>query len=199
MEQLPARFDDEGEVAMTFEQMLLKRESCRSYRDQPVSREDLIKICEAGRLTPSGCNAQPWKFMVIDEAEARDKLYDALLLEGGITGAPWREECPAFIVLVEQKATLMPAAMEYYKSSQRFAQGDIGMASLNMCYQAMELGISTCILGMIDQKKMQKHFGIPEGEEVRLVLAVGYSKEEKAPRVKIRKAFEDVVCFNGWK
>lgn len=193
------KFEDKGEVAMTFEQMLLKRESCRSYRDQSVSRENLIKICEAGRLTPSGCNAQPWKFMVIDEAEARDKLCDALLLEGGITGAPWREECPAFIVLVEQKATLMPAAMEYYKNSQRFAQGDIGMASLNMCYQAMELGISTCILGMIDQQKMQKHFGIPQGEEVRLVLAVGYSREEKAPRIKMRKAFEDVVCFNGWK
>lgn len=184
---------------MTFEQMLLNRESCRSYRDKPVSRENLIKICEAGRLTPSGCNAQPWKFMVIDEMDARARLCDALLVEGGLTGAPWREECPAFIALVEQKATLMPAAIEYYKDSQRFAQGDIGMASLNMCYQAMELGISTCILGMIDQKKMQKHFGIPEGEEVRLVLAVGYSKEEKAPRTKMRKAFDDVVCFNGWK
>ena len=184
---------------MTFEQMLLNRESCRSYQNKPVSRENLIKICEAGRLTPSGCNAQPWKFMVIDEADSRAKLCDALLIEGRLTGAPWREECPAFIVLVEQKATLMPAAIEYYKDSQRFAQGDIGMASLNMCYQAMELGISTCILGMVDHKKIHTLFDIPDGEEVRLVLAVGYRKEEKPPRPKIRKAFEDVVCFNEWK
>ena len=198
IKQLPAKFNGEGEVAMTFEQMLLKRESCRSYRDQPVSREDLIKICEAGRLTPSGCNAQPWKFMVIDEAEARDKLYDALLLDGGIPGAPWREECPAFIVLVEQKATLMPAAMEYYKNSQRFAQGDIGMASLNMCYQAMELGLSTCMIGMNDQKKMEEYFGIPEGSAVRLVLAVEYPKTEAPAREKIRKPFDEVVSFNKW-
>ena len=184
---------------MNFEEMLLKRESCRSYCNKPVSREDLIKICEAGRLTPSGCTAQPWKFMVVDEADAKAKLCDALLVEGNKTGAPWREECPAFIVLVEQKAKLMPAAIEYYQDSQRFAQGDIGMASLNMCYQAMELGLSTCILGMIDRKKIHTLFPIPEEQEVRLVLAVGYSKEEKEPRSKTRKPFEDVVCFNEWK
>lgn len=184
---------------MTFEEMLLKRESCRSYLDKPVSRDDLIKICEAGRLTPSACNAQPWKFLIIDEADTKAKLCDALVVKGGKTGAPWREQCPAFIVFVEQKARLLPAAIEYYNDSQRFAQGDIGMASLNMCYQAMELGLSTCMLGMLDQEKMQKHFGIPEGQEVRLALAVGYSKEEKEPRPKIRKSFDEVVCINEWK
>jgi len=183
---------------MNFEQMLVKRESCRAYQNKPVARKDLMKICEAGRLTPSGCNAQPWRFLVIDEADAKEKLCKALLLENGKTGAPWREECPAFIVLVEQEAKLMPAALEYFQDSQRFAQGDIGMASLNMCYQALELGLSTCILGLIDQKKMQLLFHIPEGQEIRLALAVGYSKEEKEARPKIRKSFEEVVCFNTW-
>ncbi len=183
---------------MNFEQMLLQRESCRAYKNTSVSRDQLIKICEAGRLTPSGCNAQPWKFMIVDETDAKTKLCDALLLDDGKTGAPWREECPAFIVLVEQKATLMPVAMEYYKDSQRFAQGDIGMASLNMCYQAMELGLSSCIIGLIDQKKMQDHFGISEDTVVRLVLAIGYSKEIKPARPKVRKSFDEVVCFNEW-
>lgn len=184
---------------MNFEQMLLTRESCRSYRSTPVEREDLIKICEAGRLTPSGCNAQPWKFLVVDEEASLAKLRDALLLPGGRTGAPWRAECHAFIVLVEQKAKLMPAAMEHFKDSQRFAQGDIGMAALNMCYRAMELGLSTCILGMLDQQQMVDAFGIPEDQTVRLAVAVGYPKEEKAPRAKVRKPFEEVVCFNTWK
>lgn len=184
---------------MDFERMLLNRESCRTYRNEPVPREALIKICEAGRLTPSGCNAQPWKFMVVDEPDAKARLCDALLVEGRMTGAPWREDCPAFIVLVEQKATLVPAALEYYKDPQRYAQGDIAMASLNMCYQAMDLGLSSCILGMIDRRKMQTLFGIPAEEEVRLVVAIGYSEEERAARPKKRKAFEDVVCFNEWK
>ena len=48
---------------MNFLQMLLKRESCRAYSEQPVDRRELIQIVEAGRLSPSGCNAQPWKFI----------------------------------------------------------------------------------------------------------------------------------------
>ena len=183
---------------MKFEEMLLKRESCRGYNGKPVAREDLIKICEAGRLSPSGCNAQPWKFVVIDEADAKAKLCDAIVVDGGKTGAPWREECPAFIVFVEQKANVMPAVLEYYKDTQVFARGDIGMACMNMCYQAMELGLSTCMIGMNDQKKMEEYFGIPEGNSVRLVLAVGYPKAETPARDKIRKPFEEIVSFNKW-
>jgi len=185
---------------MTFEEMLLKRESCRAYDPtRPVTREDLTKICEAGRLTPSGCNSQPWRFLAVDEAEARKKLCDALVLESGRTGAPWREDCNAFIVLIEDEAKLMPGVAEYYGTTQRFAQGDIGMACLNMCYRAMELGLSTCIIGMADQKKLREAFAIPEKHEVRMVLAVGYPKEEKPARPKARKPFESVVSFNEWK
>ena len=114
---------------MRFEEMLLKRESCRSYRDSPVAREDLEKICRAGILSPSACNSQPWKFLVVDEPEAREKLCDALLLPNGKTGAPWREQCPAFIVLVEQKANVMPIVLNYYHDSQYFARGDLEMAA----------------------------------------------------------------------
>ena len=99
---------------MDFATMMAKRRSCRAYQDKPVAREDLLKIVEAGRLTPSGCNAQPWKFIVVDEPEARERLRGALVLENGKTGAPWRDQCPAFIVLVEQKANVMPAVLEYY-------------------------------------------------------------------------------------
>ena len=133
---------------MTFQEMLEKRESCRAYADRPVSREDLMKLVEAGRLSPSGCNAQPWKFIVVDEPEAREKLCDALVVEGGATGVPFRNQVPAYIICVEQPAKVMPFVKAHYGDTQRFAQGDIGMAAMNMCYQAMELGLSTCILGL---------------------------------------------------
>ena len=183
---------------MKFEEMLLKRESCRAYGDRAVSREDLLKICEAGRLSPSACNSQPWKFIVVDEAECKEKLCAALVLDNGKTGAPWREQCPAFLVLVEQHANVMPIVLNHYHDSQRFAQGDIGMAAMNMCYQAMELGLSTCVIGMNDQKKMEQAFGLSTSDIVRLVIAVGYAAQETPARKKMRKSIEEVVCFNGW-
>lgn len=183
---------------MDFLTMMKTRKSCRAYQDQPVSREDLLKIVEAGRLTPSGCNAQPWKFIVVDEAEAKECLCDALVVENGLTGCPWRYEVPAFIILCEQEARVKPAVLSHYGDSQRFAQGDIGAAAMNMCHQAMDLGLATCILGLNDQEKMERHFGIPVGHEVRLVLAIGYSAEKQPAPQKVRKPVEEVCSFNRW-
>lgn len=183
---------------MDFLTMMQTRKSCRAYQDKPVSREDLLKIVEAGRLTPSGCNSQPWKFIVVDEKEAKEKLCDAIVVENGMTGAPWRAQVPAFIILCEMEAMVKPSIVEHYKTTQRFAQGDIGAACMNMCYMAMELGLSTCMIGMNDQKKMEEYFGIPEGHEARLVLAIGYSAETNPATNKIRKPLEEVCSFNQW-
>ncbi len=187
---------------MEFSELLLKRESCRAYdSSKNVAREDVLKIVEAGRLAPSGCNAQPWKFIVVDSPEAKAKLCDALVVGGEkkLTGAPWREQVPVFIIITELEAVLKPFALEYYQDSQRFAQGDIGMTVLNMCYAAADLGISSCVIGMNDQKKMEEYFSIPEGHTVRLVLALGYTATpDAAPRQKIRKPLEEVCSFNQW-
>ena len=87
------------EVNMDFLDIMRERRSCRCYDpEKQVSREDLLKIVEAGRLTPSGCNSQPWKFIVIDSPEAKEKLCDAVVVKGGLTGAPWRHNVSAFII-----------------------------------------------------------------------------------------------------
>ena len=182
-----------------FGELLLKRESCRMYSDKPVSREDLIKIAEAGRLTPSACNSQPWKFMIADEPEAKAKVCDALVLDNGDTGAVWRNDVAAFIVFIEENAVVKPIVVDYYADSQHFAAGDIGAACLNMCYQATELGISSCIIGVTNKEKWEKNFGIPDGSRVKFVLALGYAKNDAAPRKKVRKPLEEVTCFNEYK
>ncbi|MBP5531291.1 MAG: nitroreductase family protein [Lentisphaeria bacterium] len=184
---------------MDFLYIMNRRKSCRAYQsDKPVAREDLLKIIEAGRLTPSGCNSQPWKFIVVDSPEAKEKLCDAIVTDEGTTGAPWRREVPAFIIFVEQPAKLMPAVVKHYRDTQRFAQGDIGAACMNMCHEAFSLGLGTCIIGVNEQSKMEKHFGIPHGSEVRLVLAVGYPVDA-SPVAKVRKPLDEVCCFNAWK
>lgn len=50
---------------MDFIELCKQRESCRSYTDEQVSDEALRTIVEAGRLAPSACNSQPWKFYVV--------------------------------------------------------------------------------------------------------------------------------------
>ena len=183
---------------MNFAEMMAARRSCRAYQDKAVAREDLVKIVEAGRLTPSACNSQPWKFIVVDEPAAKELLCDALVIGEGKTACPWRAQVPAFIVVCETEAKVMPFVLEHYKTTQYYAPGDLGAAAMNMCHQAMELGLSTCILGLNDQEKMERHFGIPAGHTVRVILAVGYGVEPAAAPNKVRKPLEEVCSFNRW-
>ena len=183
---------------MDFLDMMKQRKSCRSFDPaKAVSRGDLLKIIEAGRLSPSGCNSQPWKFIVVDSPEAKTKLCDAIVVENGATGAPWRHQVSAFIILVEQPAKVKPIVEEHYHTTQRFAQGDIGAACMNMAHEAFSLGLDTCMIGVNNQAKMEEYFGIPSGREVRVVLAIGYADGE-IPGNKIRKPLEEVCSFNYW-
>lgn len=181
---------------MDFLDIMKQRRSCRAFDpEKTVSREELLKIVEAGRLSPSACNSQPWKFIVVDSPEAKEKLCDAIVVANGMTGAPWRHQVPAFIIFVEQKAAVKPMVTEYYKDTQRFASGDIGAACMNMCHEAFSLGLDTCIIGMNDQCKMEEYFGIPAGAEVRFVLAIGHGAGNP-PVNKVRKPLEEVCAFN---
>lgn len=184
---------------MDFLEIMRQRRSCRAFdASKTVSREDLLKIVEAGRLSPSGCNSQPWKFIVVDSPEAKSKLCDALVVNGTVTGAPWRNQVSAFIILVEQPAKVMPCVVEYYQNSQRFAPGDIGAACMNMCHEAFSLGLGSCIIGMNDQAKLEEYFNIPHGSDARLVLAIGYAAEGSPVQKKVRKPLEEVCSFNNW-
>ena len=50
-----------------FMELASQRQSCRDFSDKPVEHEKLIRCVEAALLTPSGCNSQPWSFVVVEE------------------------------------------------------------------------------------------------------------------------------------
>ena len=163
---------------MDFEALQAARESCRVYSDRPVPRETLAHLVDVARLAPSGCNAQPWRFIIIDEPEARAKLIEALD-DDGLTGCPWGDRVPNFILICEDEAHVKPGVAEHY-GAQHFAQMDIGMAAMALCYEATSMGLGTCLIGTMNQAKLHQSFGIPEERPVRLIVTVGYPAKETA-------------------
>lgn len=181
---------------MRFEELQKKRESCRVYSDRPVAREDLLHLIDVARLSPSGCNAQPWKFIIVDEPEARKKMLPCLQ-DGPLNGCPWGDRVPAFLIICEDEAHLKPGVGEHY-GSQHFAQMDIGMMAMALCLEASDMGLGTCMIGTINQEKIHEAFGIPAERPARLLITVGYPAKEGEPRRKDRKSLEDLVSYNQW-
>jgi len=60
-----------------FQKLISNRQSVRGYKPDAVEKEKIDRILEAGRISPSACNAQPWKFIVVDDPELKNKIADA--------------------------------------------------------------------------------------------------------------------------
>ena len=181
---------------MDFETLQHTRESCRVYSDRPVSRETLAHLIDVARLSPSACNSQPWHFIIVDEPEARQKVIEGLN-DHGVTGCIWGSQVPAFIFICEEKAQLRPAIAKQY-GSQYFAQMDIGMAAMSLCYEAASIGLGTCIIGTLDRPKLEASFGIPAECALRLMITVGYPAKNDGPRKKVRKNLDELISWNHW-
>lgn len=180
---------------MDFFNLIKKRESIRNYLNKSVEREKIIKIIEAARIAPSACNAQPWKFVVVDEKkvveELSKKLYDPMV---GLN--KFALTAPAFIVVVGEKRNITSKIGELIKRKD-YTSIDIGIASEHICLAATELGLGTCMMGWFKEKEIKKLLNIPISKEVHLVISLGYY-DNKEPRNKVRKTIDDIISFNEY-
>lgn len=171
---------------MNFNELILKRESCRNYNGEAVDTDLLLKCVDAARLAPSACNSQPWKYYIVNDEENAQKVRQCIQPNGA---NKFTDKCPAFAIVAEREAVLRPEIAERIKNKQRWAENDVGISVAHYCLQASDLGLGTCIIGMVDEEKVKELFGIEE--KIRLVIATGYSADEK-PRNKVRKNIEDI-------
>ncbi|MDR3166133.1 MAG: nitroreductase family protein [Synergistaceae bacterium] len=173
-----------------FLELAARRQSCRDFSGARVERDKLVKCVEAGRLAPSGCNGQPWSFVVVDDP---GKVAEVAKCgqHFGING--FTDKAGAFIVVLEEHAKLMPALREIL-DSQFFAQGDIGGAVVSVCLEAADLGLGTCIIGLYNREKLTKLLSLPHEQRFGALIAVGYPSDDTI-RPKARKPLEEIVRY----
>ncbi|MGL4570438.1 MAG: nitroreductase family protein [Clostridium sp.] len=176
--------------------LINKRESVRGYLEKEVEREKIFKIIEAARMAPSACNAQPWKFVVVDDKETAKgvakNLYEPMI---GLN--KFALTAPAFIVVVGEKRNLTSKMGELIKKKD-YTAIDIGIASEHVCLAATYLGLGTCIMGWFKEKEIKKLLNITTNKEIHLVISLGYY-EDKGARKKVRKPIDEILSFNEYK
>lgn len=173
-----------------FMELARRRESCRDYADRPVEKQKLEACIEAVRLAPSACNSQPWSYIVVSRP-AMVKEVAKCLQAGGMNR--FTDRAAAFVVVVEEKAKLSARVIAAL-SSQTFAQTDIGLSVMQLCLEATDQGLGTCIIGWVSQNSLHKLLEIPKEKKIRLVIAVGYPAQQ-TPRVKVRKPVAEIARY----
>ncbi len=175
-------------------ELISARQSDRKYSDKPVEKEKLERILEAGRIAPSACNAQPWKFIAVTEPELIRKIAEAASAK--ILGMnTFVGQAPVQIVVVREKPNFSSKIGGTVKNKD-YSLIDIGIASENICLQAKSEGLGSCMIGWFDEDQLRKILSIPKTKRVELIITIGYSLSEQ--RVKKRKTKEEVVSFNKY-
>ncbi len=174
--------------------LMSRRQSDRKYIDRPVEKEKTERILEAGRLAPSACNGQPWKFIVVDDPLLRNEIAAAASAKV-LRMNTFIDQAPVIIVVIREKSNLSSRAGDIIKNKD-YSLIDIGIATASMAYQASAEGLGTCIIGWLDEKKIKSILNIPGSKKVELILTVGYT--ENNVRQKIRKPPGEVISFNNY-
>lgn len=181
-------------IAMDFIDLLQKRQSDRDYHPQPVEQWKIDKLIEAVRLSPSASNSQPWKLIIVDDPELKEKVARATHTKL-IPLNKFVPKAPVIAVLTIERPKIITQVGAHLKDRE-FPLIDIGIASAHFCLQAEELGLGTCMLGWFDEEKIKQYLNIPAKTRIGLLITVGYSSDKK--RKKIRKTREKMSSFNRY-
>ncbi|MFA6187277.1 MAG: nitroreductase family protein [Phycisphaerae bacterium] len=180
---------------MSFLDLVNKRYSVRNYKTTPVPQEKVIRCIEAARLAPSACNSQPWKFIIVDEPKLVNELAKAAF-EGIVNFNNFVFKAPVLVLIVSERQNLSAKFGSIVKN-KNFSQMDIGIAAEHFCLQAAEEGLGTCMLGWFNESKARKALSIPRLKRVELIIAVGFSADEKIP-IKKRKSMDEILSCNKY-
>jgi nitroreductase len=180
----------------SFLDMVITRQSTRAYDTREVDTEKVERCLEAARLAPSACNAQPWKFIVVNDPAIKNALADATQ-DRILPLNHFTKQAPVHVVIVREKANLTSSIGQVVKDKE-FPMMDIGIAAVHFCLQALEEGLGTCIIGWFNEKKVRKLLSIPTNKRVELIITLGYPASEEI-RPKKRKLKEEVVTYNKYQ
>ena len=173
---------------MNFTEIALHRQSCRSYDEtRAVEEEKLNAILAAACLAPSACNSQPYHFTVCQGLTAKE----VAAATQGMGMNKFSSQAPVLIVISEADYNKTAALGAKVKGND-YRSIDIGITTAYLTAEATAQGLSTCILGWLDDEKIRKICGIDQ--PVRLVITLGYAKDDPI-RNKKRKELTKLVTY----
>lgn len=169
---------------MEFKEVVRNRYSCKKYSDRQVEPEKLTAILEAGRLAPTAKNLQEQHIYVLQSEEALAKIDKA---------TPCRYGAPTVLVVAFDKNNVFTYPGEKRDSGVE----DATIVATHLILAATDEGVDSCWINYFDPDKLANILGLPENEEVLMVMDLGYAAEGAGPlpNHSSRKPLSETVTY----
>ena len=169
---------------MEFKEVIRNRYSCKKYSDRQVETEKLEAILEAGRLAPTAKNLQEQHIYVIQSPEMLAKI-DAV--------TPCRYGAPTVVAVAFDKNNVFT----YPGGKRDSGVEDASIVATHMILAAADEGVNSCWLNYFDPNQVAAQLGLPENEEILMLMDLGYAAEGAGPLPNhgSRKALAETVSY----
>ena len=169
---------------MEFTQVVEQRYSCKNFGERKVDAAQLNAILEAGRLAPTAKNFQEQRIYVIQSEEGLAKI-DAV--------TPCRYGASTCVVVAFDRGSVFTYPGEKRDSGIE----DATIVATHMLLAAANAGVDSCWINFFDPDKLAKELGLPENEEILMILDLGYAAEgaKPLPNHFARKPLSETVAY----
>ena len=193
---------------LTTKEAIEKRRSIRKFKPDPIPDGHLQELLNSARLAPSGCNAQPWRFKIVKDDSIKAGLAEAAhdqafigqapavivccadiqgYLEGTVSGAQDLGETGAIenrVASILKDKIKDPGAIGNSELGSRLAV-NVAIAIEHIVLRALDFGLGSCWVRLIDERKIRKIFGWDNNIYVVALLPIGYPAELPGERKKL--------------
>ena len=153
---------------MEFKEVVKARYSCKKFDPRQVEKEKLDAILEAGRLAPTAKNLQEQHIYVVQSPEVLAKI-DSV--------TPCRYGAPTVLVVAFDKDNVFT----YPGGKRDSGVEDATIVATHLILAAADEGVDSCWINFLDPDKLAEALGLPENEEVLMVMDLGYAAEGAGP------------------
>ena len=153
---------------MEFKEVIKNRYSCKKYSNRQVEKSTLEAVLSAGRLAPTAKNLQEQHVYVLQSPDALAKI-DAV--------TPCRYGAPTVLVVAFDKNNVFT----YPGGKRDSGVEDATIVATHMILAAADEGVDSCWINFFDPEKLAGTLGLPENEEVLMVMDLGYAAESAGP------------------
>ena len=169
---------------MEFREVVKNRYSCKKFSGDKVAPEKIEAILETGRVAPTAKNLQEQHIYVVQSEEMLAKI-DAL--------TPCRYNAPTVLVVAFDKNNVFTYPGEKRDSGVE----DATIVATHMILAAEDEGVDSCWVNFFDPDKAAEALGLPENEEVLMLMDLGYAAEGSGPLANhdSRKPLEETVTY----
>lgn len=197
---------------MSLFEAVMKRQSVRAYRSDPVPAEVLSAVMEAGRWAPSGGNGQNWRFGIVTDRELRAELAEAAGKQEWIATAPVVIACccPLYDPAGESAFSIEVNRLRWGAALDEIVAGSAHPDAVRMLVNnatplipgahiqlaAAAHGLGTCWIGFLDVLRVGRALGLPSDWRCYFLITLGYP--DVVPPRRSRKPLSEITFAERW-